>query len=91
MSRKSFISFFVLALFLPLFSNLAPTSAGKADEDVAAWVKERVKSLQPTSEEKRFDEIGWAKSIVEAEKLARQHDRPVFLFTHNGSIGTGRC
>jgi hypothetical protein len=54
-------------------------------------VRNRVKALQPTSEERRFDEIGWAKSIVEAQRLARQHNRPVFLFTYDGSIATGHC
>jgi hypothetical protein len=61
------------------------------DEQVAQWVRNHIKALQPTPEEKRFDEIGWSKSIVEAEKLARQYNRPVFLFTNDGNIATGRC
>ena len=61
------------------------------DGDVADWVRDRVKALQPTPEEKRFDSIGWAKSILEAEQLARRNNRPVFLFTHDGRIATGRC
>jgi hypothetical protein len=60
-------------------------------EQVAQWVRNHIKALQPTPEEKRFDEIGWSKSIVEAEKLARQYNRPVFLFTNDGNIATGRC
>lgn len=66
-------------------------SAGLNDEQVAEWVKNHVKTLQPTPAEKRFDEIGWAKSIVQAEQLARQNHRPVFLFTQDGRINTGRC
>jgi hypothetical protein len=54
-------------------------------------VQQRVGELQPRTEEKRFDEIGWAKDIREALRLAKQHNRPVFLFTHDGRMNIGRC
>ena len=54
-------------------------------------VQERVAQLQPRTEEKRFDEIGWAKDIRDALRLAKQHNRPVFLFTHDGRMNIGRC
>jgi hypothetical protein len=41
--------------------------------------------------ERRFDQIGWTRDIFEAERLARANRRPVFLFTHDGRIATGRC
>ena len=56
-----------------------------------AWVEERVRELQPTPKEKRFDEIGWAKDIRTAKRLAKENNRPVFLFTHDGRINIGRC
>ena len=56
-----------------------------------AWVSRRVKELQPTEAERRIDKVGWATSLLEAEKLAKQHNRPVFLFTHDGRMGNGRC
>jgi hypothetical protein len=55
----------------------------KVDRRVADW--------QPTSDEKRFDQIGWCTSLLEAEKLAREHRRPIFLFTHDGRMNVGRC
>jgi hypothetical protein len=58
--------------------------------DVPTWVQARVEALQPTAADRKFDEIGWANSIVDAEKLARQNNRPVFLFTQNGRIEIGR-
>jgi hypothetical protein len=61
------------------------------DQDVAAWVEKRVQQWQPTAAERRFDEIGWAKDIRDAERLARQSNRPVFLFTHDGHMAVGRC
>ena len=55
------------------------------------WVAQRVKELQPTTQERKIDRIGWARTIMDARKLAKQHNRPVFLFTHDGRINTGRC
>jgi hypothetical protein len=63
----------------------------KATERDAAWVDRRVREWQPTAAEKRFDEIGWARDIREAERLAKEHGRPVFLFTHDGRMNIGRC
>ncbi len=68
----------------------AGEKAGTARELVTR-IEKRVHELQPTRAEKRFDEIGWARDIREAERLAKQHGRPVFLFTHDGRMNTGRC
>src|SRR5438046_2354029 len=77
----------LLALSSPQFSMAA---AAAADRD-RAWVDQRVRELQPTAEEKRFDVIGWAPDIGAAERLAKELGRPVFLFTMDGRINTGRC
>jgi hypothetical protein len=55
------------------------------------WVRQRVEELKPTPKEKRFDEIGWAEDIRDAQRLAKEHQRPVFLFTHDGRMNIGRC
>ena len=62
-----------------------------AEKDEFAWVEQRVQELQPAAKEKRFDEIGWAADIRDAKRLAEQHQRPVFLFTHDGRMNIGRC
>ena len=62
-----------------------------ADRDVSEWVTKRVRDWQPSADERRFDEIGWVADIRTALKLAKEHDRPVFLFTHDGHIDVGRC
>jgi hypothetical protein len=62
-----------------------------ADRDLVAWVDKRVQDWQPTDAERRFDEIGWVKDIREALRLANEHNRPVFLFTHDGRMAIGRC
>ena len=56
-----------------------------------SWIEQRVQELQPTARERRIDEIGWAKDIRAAEKLAKENNRPVFLFTHDGQMSIGRC
>lgn len=72
------------------------TSSGAAenylpDDKLVTRVEKRVHDLQPTREERKLDLVGWAPDILVAEKLARTANRPIFLFTYDGSIGTGRC
>ena len=62
-----------------------------AREEEPAWVSQRVQELQPTEAERRIDKVGWAPGLLEAEALAKKHNRPVFLFTHDGRMGNGRC
>ncbi|MEO7652526.1 MAG: hypothetical protein ABIZ80_18840 [Bryobacteraceae bacterium] len=69
---------------------LAPAAGPDADR-FTNRIDKRILELQPTRTERKIDEIGWAPSILEAERLARLHRRPVFLLTHDGRIGTGRC
>ena len=61
------------------------------DDGLVASIQKKVREIQPTREEKRFDEIGWAPSIVAARALSQKLNRPLFLFTYNGNIDTGRC
>jgi hypothetical protein len=83
-------------LALVLVAGLAGTgvlgqqalSAGKSaadDRGLSARVDKRVQAWQPTREERRLDDIGWAKDIRDALRLAKQHGRPLFLFTYSGS------
>jgi hypothetical protein len=61
------------------------------DDKLVVAVEKKVREIQPSRDEKRFDEIGWAPSILAAEALARKTNRPIVLFTYNGKIETGRC
>jgi hypothetical protein len=55
------------------------------DDDARARIDKRVETWQPTMEERRLDEVGWASDIRDALRLAKQHQRPIFLFTYSGS------
>ena len=59
-------------------------------DDEIARIDKWVQDWQPTPGDRRFEEIGWAKDIPEALRLAKQHGRPVFVFTHKGRINLGR-
>jgi hypothetical protein len=63
----------------------------RPDGDLAAWVSQRVRLWQPAASERRFDTIGWASDLFEARRLAKEHHRPIFLFTHDGHMAVGRC
>src|SRR5262245_4685675 len=69
----------------------APASQPRSDDELTAWVAKRIQDWQPTREERRFDEIGWVTGIREALRLGKEHNRPVFLFTHDGHMAVGRC
>ena len=71
------------------FALVANALASEPNE--LAWVEQRVRELQPTAKEKRFDEIGWAEDIRDALRLGKANQRPVFLFTHDGRMNIGRC
>jgi hypothetical protein len=84
-----------IVLLLPAFVFFAsPTRADDrpiASQDLAIWLEKRIGDWQPTAEEKRFDQIGWASDIREALRLGKEHNRPIFLFTHDGHMNVGRC
>jgi hypothetical protein len=82
---------FTLSLFTVALVLAAAPGEPPGDRDLPKWLDEQLVSVWPSAEEKRFDEIGWAKDIRAAEVLAKKHDRPVFLFTHDGHMGFGRC
>jgi len=60
------------------------------EPDFVAWTDTCVSAWGPTAAERRFDEIGWSTEISAALALANEHQRPVFLFTHDGRMGVGR-
>ena len=68
----------------------APSKAQDKTHDLA-WVEKRIQDWQPTKDERRFDQIGWAKDLPEALRLGKEKGRPIFVFTHKGHMQFGRC
>ena len=81
----SFTAFVVLGFFV------APGEAQVSDRYLPTWVQHRADVLSAKFADRPFEKIGWVEDLPSALKLAAEHDRPVFLFTHNGRMDTGRC
>ena len=79
------------AVFLGGLAAAGPAPGPIPPADPAATVDRIVEELAPTPEERRFDEIGWARDIREGRRLSRESGRPLFLFTHDGRMAVGRC
>jgi hypothetical protein len=69
----------------------AAEKAPAADAELPPWTDARIAERQPAREDKRFDEIGWSRTVLDAERLAKAQRRPLFLFTHDGRMNVGRC
>jgi len=88
----------MLALLIGALAVL-PGAPGRADDakrpvadtELRSFVEERIQDWQPTHQERLLDEVGWARDIRHALRLAREHNRPVFLFTLDGRMDIGRC
>ncbi len=78
-----------LALTVGVMSAL-PASAQQPKSDLVTSTDACIAAWGPTAAERRFDEIGWSTEIRAALALAKEHQRPVFLFTHDGRMGVGR-
>jgi hypothetical protein len=65
-------------------------SLGGAAEPTADWIHQRVEQVK-TSEPTAWKKIPWVASLLEARRLSQAENHPVFLFTHDGNLETGRC
>jgi RNA polymerase sigma factor (sigma-70 family) len=54
-------------------------------------VDRRVREWQPRPEERRFDEIAWARDLKEAIRLSKESGRPVVVLAHVAYVNTGRA
>jgi hypothetical protein len=75
----------------PLFESRLEdnTAAHRQDE---SWVANRVAAWQPSAEESAFDRIDWVNNLRDAQRISRSHERPMFLFTYDGTSLSGyRC
>ncbi len=73
-----------------LLSGLLCATAVSADRS-PEWVTQRVEQWQPTTRERAWESIGWARDLRDAQRLGKKHNRPVFLFTLDGRMNVGRC
>jgi hypothetical protein len=53
-------------------------------------LRERVQAVKD-SDNQAWKKIPWTASLLDARKASKAESVPVFLFTHDGNIETGRC
>jgi hypothetical protein len=53
-------------------------------------IKERIEQIKD-SETNAWRKIPWTASLLEARRASTREKKPLFLFTHDGNIETGRC
>jgi hypothetical protein len=76
-----------------VFAGLTLFSADSflRDDALVHSIESQVRKNQPTRAERLYDEIGWAPDTRSALAAAKKASRPMFLFTYDGDLGTGRC
>jgi len=75
---------FMLPAALLMAAGLAGGAAA-GEGDLASRVDKTVQAWQPVNAERCLDDIGWARDLRDALRLATENNRPVFLFTYSGS------
>jgi hypothetical protein len=65
-------------------------AVGRAQERDEAWVQARVQKIKE-SDTTGWSRIPWTASLLAARQASMKENRPLFLFTHDGNIETGRC
>jgi hypothetical protein len=69
---------------------LAVTASLLAADHDSEWVAKRVAQIKP-KEPLAATKVSWAPSLPEARRISEQEHRPLFLFSFEGNLGTGRC
>jgi hypothetical protein len=68
------------------------TAASPQSNKDLRWIDDAVQKHQPTLDERKYDQIGWADGIIAGLELGKKHRRPIIMHTYNdGRIGQGRC
>ena len=76
---------------LALLALPAPAQEKNPASRTPAWLDARILEIQPTPVERKFDTIAWVPTVGKALQLAREHGRPIMLFTYDGAMEVGRC
>ena len=78
-------------IFLPAaLACVLAAGAVRAGEPDEAWLRRRVEEVR-AADATAWRKIPWAGSLPDARRAGREEKAPVFLFTHDGNIDTGRC
>lgn len=73
-------------LFLAVLAGAAVFAAAPEEASIHREI-ERLKDSEPNA----WRKIPWTSSLVAARRASEREKQPIFLFTHDGNIETGRC
>jgi hypothetical protein len=62
---------------------------GAAEREQTA-IHKQIEAIKD-SDTSAWRKIPWTSSLLAARRAAAQEKHPIFLFTHDGNIETGRC
>ena len=68
---------------------LVGLSAAPVERD-EAWVLKEARRVRESDNE-AWRKVPWAATLTSAAKAAKAEGRPMFIFSHEGNIDTGRC
>lgn len=74
---------------LLVLALLAPAVISAADREEEA-IKQRLERIKD-SDTGAWRKIPWTASLLAARSASAREKQPLFLFTHDGNIETGRC
>jgi hypothetical protein len=77
----------LIALVPGLLGMLVVGQAAERSED---WVREKVRQIKE-SDTQGWRKIPWTGSLLDARQISRKENQPIFLFTLDGNLDTGRC
>jgi hypothetical protein len=65
-------------------------SVAFAQEGEEASIRKRIDAIKK-SDADAWRKIPWTSSLMAARQASEREKQPLFLFTHDGNIETGRC
>jgi hypothetical protein len=74
---------------LLFFAALAVTFAIAAERDETP-IQKQIQRIKET-DANGWRKIPWTPSLLAARQASGREKQPIFLFTHDGNIQTGRC
>lgn len=72
-----------------LAATLAATMVCAAEHNEAV-IRKQIQRLKE-SEVNGWRKVPWAASLLAARRASEREKQPIFLFTHDGNMETGRC
>jgi hypothetical protein len=80
----------VRAKSLAVLAVLLVSWSVRAQDRDEAWVAKQVKQIRQ-SDTTGWDRISWVGTLTEARRISGSENKPLFLFTLDGNLETGRC